>query len=372
MDFDDYNAEMEKYCQEAEEAEKEAKVTVVNDDGEKVYLDDYNAGLERYCRDAAATAKSINITPTEETEIFSKFYKQQELSEDAQCAKNTIIEANLDLAIALATKFARSREMPRDELVSEANLALITAVNKYNPAFKPGRFRSYAASVIIHALKKYCWERNRLIHIPSGEVRQMYILHKAEEKLTTELHREPTTEELAEACGMTVKHVRRLRNTPFDTESYDAILPNSGTTSHESEDEEPPQMLNETLPQHDTEKIHFPPSTRVTLHDSLVILRKELKKLDKFQYELIKYRFNLGRYKGNTSFEEQRLSLQDICFMLNATKGLVIKTKYAALRKLRQNMIDDFKEEFDVVRITPRLLNEVLAAERAAERAGQF
>jgi predicted nucleic acid-binding protein len=58
--------------------------------------------------------------------------------------------------------------------------------------------------------------------------------------------------------------------------------------------------------------------------------------------------------------------------MLNATKGLVIKTKYAALRKLRQNMIDDFKEEFDVVRITPRLLNEVLAAERAAERTGQF
>ena len=371
MDFEDYNADMEKYCQEAEDAVNET-TTAVDDSREKVYLDDYNAGLERYCRDAVATAESIDITPAEETELFSKFYKQQELSEEAQNAKNKIIEANLNLAIALATKFARSREMPRDELVSEANLALITAVNKYNPAFKPGRFRSYAASVIIHALKKYCWERNRLIHVPSGEVREMYILYKAEEKLRIELHRDPTTEELAEACSMTVKHVRHLRNTPFDTESYDAILPNSGTSSHESEDEEPPQMLNETLPEHNEEKIHFPPSTRVTLHDSLVILRKELKKLDKFQYEVIKYRFNLGRYKGNTSFEEQRLSLQDICFMLNATKGLVIKTKYAALRKLRQNMIDDFKEEFDVVRITPRLLNEVLAAERAAERAGQF
>ena len=73
MDFDDYNAEMEKYCQEAEEAEKETKITVVNDDGEKVYLDDYNAGLERYCRDAAATAKSIDITPAEETELFTNF-----------------------------------------------------------------------------------------------------------------------------------------------------------------------------------------------------------------------------------------------------------------------------------------------------------
>ena len=270
MDFEDYNADMEKYCQEAEDAVNES-MTAVDDSREKVYLDDYNAGLERYCRDAAATAQSINITPAEETEIFSKFYEQEELSEDAQCAKNTIIEANLDLAIALATKFAHSREMPRDELVSEANLALITAINKYDPAVKPGRFRSYAASVIIHALKKYCWERNRLIHIPSGEVRQMYILYKAEEKLRAELHREPTTEELAEACSMTVKHARRLRNTPFDTESYDAILPNSGTSSHESEDEEPPQMLNETLPEHNEEKIHFPPTSPVLQNSAIVL-----------------------------------------------------------------------------------------------------
>ena len=193
------------------------------------------------------------------------------MCEEAQNAKNKVIEANLDLAIALATKFARSREMPRDELVSEANLALITAINKYDPAVKPGRFRSYAASVIIHALKKYCWERNRLIHIPSGEVRQMYILYKAEEKLRAELHREPTTEELAEACSMTVKHARRLRNTPFDTESYDAILPNSGTSSHESEDEEPPQMLNETLPEHNEEKIHFPPTSPVLQNSAIVL-----------------------------------------------------------------------------------------------------
>ena len=59
------------------------------------------------------------------------------------------------MAIALATKFSRSREMPRDELVSEANLALITAINKYDPAVKPGRFRSYAASVIIHVPESY-------------------------------------------------------------------------------------------------------------------------------------------------------------------------------------------------------------------------
>ena len=141
MDFEDYNADMKKYCQEALDAVNDNE-SAVDDSREKVYLDDYNAGLERYCRDAAATAESIDITPAEETELFRKFYKQEELCEDAQNAKNKVIEANLDLAIALATKFSRSREMPRDELISEANLALITAINKYDPAVKPGRFQS--------------------------------------------------------------------------------------------------------------------------------------------------------------------------------------------------------------------------------------
>ena len=72
MNFEDYNADMEKYCQEAEDAVNET-TTTVDDSREKVYLDDYNAGLERYCREAAATAESIDITPTEETELFSKF-----------------------------------------------------------------------------------------------------------------------------------------------------------------------------------------------------------------------------------------------------------------------------------------------------------
>ena len=78
MDFEDYNADMEKYCQEAEDAVNES-MTAVDDSREKVYLDDYNAGLERYCREAAATAESIDITPAEETELFSKFYENPPL-----------------------------------------------------------------------------------------------------------------------------------------------------------------------------------------------------------------------------------------------------------------------------------------------------
>ena len=339
---------------------------------QEMFFEDYDAGLEKHCRELERSARAI--TGAEEKELFSKFFGQDpvKMAADALSARDQIINANTDLAVALATKFAHSREMPKDELVSEATFALITAVNKYNPEVKSGSFRSYAASVIIHALKKYCWERNRIISIPPDEVRQMYAIHKAEEKLVTEFQRKPTSAELAQVCGMTEKHVRRLRRIPFDVESYDRIIAGTGAKIEEiGDDEKEPLTLADQISK-DEEGIHFPPSTRVTYGDSLRMLRRELRKLDRFQYNVIKYRFNLGRFQGITALEEPPLSIQDICLVLNCTRCLLIRTKYSALRKLRQEIIARFKEEFGVDRITPGLLEQVLAAERADERAGRF
>ena len=170
---------------------------------------------------------------------------------------------------------------------------------------------------------------------------------------------------------MTETHVKRLRRVPFDVESYDQITADTGPKADDSDDEEVPRTFEETLPR-DEVGIHFPPNTRVTLGDSLRILRRELKKLNRFQYKVVKYRFNLGRFRENSSLEEPPLSVQDICLVLNCTRGLLVRTKYAALRKLRQEIIARFKEEFGVIRITHRLLEQVLAAENADERAGRF
>ena len=340
--------------------------------GQEMFFEDYDAGLEKHCRELESGARAI--TGAEEKELFGKFFGQdpEKPAAEALSARDQIINAHTDLAVALATKYAYSREMPKGELVSEATFALITAVNKYNPEVKSGSFRSYAASVIIHALKKYCWEHNRMISIPRDEVRQMYAIHKAEEKLVAEFQRKPTSAELAQECGMTEKHVRRLRRIPFDVESYDRIIAGTGEKVEEiGDDEKEPLTLADQISK-DEEGIHFPPSTRVTYGDSLRMLRRELRKLDRFQYNVIKYRFNLGRFQGITALEEQPLSVQDICLVLNCTRGLLIRSKYAALRKLRQEIIARFKEEFGVDRITPGLQEKVLAAERADERAGRF
>lgn len=351
-----------------------------------MFFEEYNADLRRYCRTAEKIAGDTEITPEEEIQLFKKFHGQAvlALSADALEARNKIIEHYLELPVAIGIKFARQRDMQKDELISEGNKALITAVHKYDPTGNTRDFRSYASAVIRNALRKYCWERNRTVFIPREEMQLKYALYKAKEKLTAELQRDPTVIELAEECHLTEKHTRQLLLTPIETESYDTLFADPVTdfpweedTGRNENDENEIQQMYYDVPEISNdydkgEKIHFPPSTHVTFHDSLVILRKELKKLNRFQYDVIRYRFNLERFKGNTSFEQSPLSEQDICLMLNCSRSLLNKTKYAALQQLRQEIIARFKEEFDVVRITPRLLHEVLAMEEEQARAGHF
>ena len=122
---------------------------------------------------------------------------------------------------------------------------------------------------------------------------------------------------------MTEAHVKRLRRIPFDVESYDQIIAGTGAKVEEiGDDEIEPLTLADQISK-DEGGIHFPPSTRVTLGDSLRILRRELRKLNQFQYKVIKYRFNLGRFIDNSTLEEPPLSVQDICLILNCTRGLL-------------------------------------------------
>ena len=82
---------------------------------------------------------------------------------------------------------------------------------------------------------------------------------------------------------------------------------------------------------------------------------------------MIRYSFNLYREKAHCSEEKNPLSPEAICHLLKCTKRLLVKTKYASIRELRNFMLEYFRNKFDVQRITPRLLEKVLAAERLAE-----
>lgn len=331
-----------------------------------MFFDRDDQGLRQYIRSVEALARPVS--PEEELVLFERINNGEK--EESDKARVLLLEANLDLAVAIAHHFT-SRGMSLADLISDANIALLHSIGKYDVLQKPGHFRAYAASVIYNALKKRCWEHNRIISVPPAEMLRKYRLFKKAEDLSIELGREPSCEELGNACKMSARSVRSLRQIPLNTGSLDVIQWKAEFFDEDSDDGEKRPILPAAATPPGWED-SARTTSRITHQDSLIALRLALRKLKTFQYDVIRYSFNLYREKPHCSEEKIPLRPEEICDLLKCTKRLLVKTKYASVRELRNFMLEYFKKEFGVHRITPRLLEKVLAAERLAEQRERF
>ena len=150
-----------------------------------------------------------------------------------QRARDELIERFLPLARSIARRYDTSRE-PSDDLVQVASLALIKAVDGYDPE-KGYAFSSYAVPTISGELKRHFRDRTWALR-PSREVQERVLqVQTAARELTARLDRAPTVPELAAELGFTDEeilealHARRIRDTlslqsPAGTRDDDAVL----------------------------------------------------------------------------------------------------------------------------------------------------
>lgn len=105
------------------------------------------------------------------------------------------IEAGLPLARCLAARY-RGREVPLEDLYQVAALALVKAVDGYDPT-RQTAFTSYAVPTILGALKRYFRDTTWQVRVPRRV--QALALHLAPHSasLTQRLSRSPTLAELA-------------------------------------------------------------------------------------------------------------------------------------------------------------------------------
>lgn len=121
-------------------------------------------------------------------------------------AKNIMIQSNLRLAISMAKKYTKyCNDM--EDLIQESNMGLIKAVDKFD--WRKGyKFSTYACWWIKQAITRYLTLNNTILKIPShvkGNARKIYQLHH---EYIEEFKQEPTHEELSEASGLSIKHVK--------------------------------------------------------------------------------------------------------------------------------------------------------------------
>lgn len=107
--------------------------------------------------------------------------------------------AHYGLAVYCAKRFF-GRGVPREELIGEAEAALLWAAARFDTR-RGVRFSTYAIPFVLGALRELC-RRAGPMHVPRAEARILTAVESARGKLNAREGREPTVRELAQAVGV--------------------------------------------------------------------------------------------------------------------------------------------------------------------------
>src|SRR3954469_14343735 len=156
------------------------------------------------------------ITPQEERELARRIKKG-----DAE-AREEMIKANLRLVVKIARDY-EGLGVPLLDLISEGNIGLMKAVERFDPD-KGAKFSTYGSFWIKQAIRRALDNQAKTIRLPSHVVERLGILQRAARKLTEELGREPSDEELAEETGLSERKVKQYRQASAAPASLDAPI----------------------------------------------------------------------------------------------------------------------------------------------------
>jgi len=142
-------------------------------------------------------------------------------------AREHMIKANLRLVVKIARDY-ENYGLPLLDLISEGNIGLMKAVERFDPA-KGAKLSTYAAWWIKQAIKRALADQGKTIRLPVHVVDKLFHIRKAEAKLVELLGREPSDGEIADETGLKAEQVRDYRKASIAPTSLDAQLGDDDT-----------------------------------------------------------------------------------------------------------------------------------------------
>ena len=235
----------------------------------------------------------------------------REVKRGSKESKDRFIEANLRFVVNVA-KHYQNKGLSLSDLISEGNLGLITAVDKFD-VDKGYRFITYAGWWIKQSILKAICEKSRMIRLPLNRANKLVQIEKAKKKIEKYKEGEASIEEIADYLDIDKNRVNELINASKDMVSLETPLSSekdANTISDlikDSNGENPERLI-----------------MNKKLHQSI---EKVLSTLGEKESRVIKYRFGL---EG-----ERPHSLKEIGDKYNLTNERIRQIVKKAISRLR-------------------------------------
>lgn len=226
-------------------------------------------------------------------------------------AKDKLIVANLRFVVNVA-KHYHNNSLSLSDLISEGNLGLITAVDKFD-VDKGYHFISYAVWWIRQSILKAIYEKTRMIRLPLNRANELVQIEKAKKDIEKYKESEAGIEEIADYLDIDKSRVTELINASKDIVSLETPLSSENDANtisdliKDSKGENPERVIINRKLEESIEEV--------------------LSTLSEKESKVIKYRFGL---EG-----ERPRSLKEIGDKYNLTKERIRQIEKKALSRLR-------------------------------------